>query len=39
MLRNLKREVARDSWNLSKDDHEAIEIREQFIRNRYLERA
>lgn len=39
MLRDLKREVARDLWNLSRDDHDAIEIREQFIRNRYLERA
>ena len=27
MLNNLKREVARDTWNLSRDDHDAIEFR------------
>ena len=27
MLRDLRREVLRDSWNLTRDDHNAIEIR------------
>jgi len=27
MLRDLRREVLRDSWNLTRDDHDAIEIR------------
>ena len=27
MLGDLRREVARDVWNLSRDDHAAIEIR------------
>ena len=27
MLGDLRREVARDPWNLTRDDHDAIEIR------------
>jgi len=27
MLRDLRREVIRDSWNLTRDDHDAIELR------------
>ena len=43
ILKDLKQEILRDSWNLTRDDHDAIEIRidqlEQFIRDKYRERA
>jgi len=38
-LKELRLEVRRDSWNLTRDDHDAIDIRidqlEQFILQRY----
>jgi len=27
ILKDLKQEILRDSWNLARDDHDAIEIR------------
>ena len=27
ILKDLKQEILRDSWNLTRDDHDAIEIR------------
>lgn len=43
MLADLRREVVRDSWSLTRDDHDAIELKinelEQFIRDRYAQRA
>lgn len=42
LLKELKIEVKRDSWNLARDDHDAIEIRidqlEQFIAKVYADR-
>ena len=43
ILKDLKQEILRDSWNLTRDDHDAIEIRidqlEQFIKDKYRERV